>query len=83
MFAHSISWDGLADVQKYMSPLVDYVLFNKNIPELPDSSREELEAVYREVQPIRSKEVAERLSPSTVSSYRPWCHGTIGSQGTH
>jgi hypothetical protein len=51
-----------------MSPLVDYVLFNKNIPELPDSSREELEAVYREVQPIRSKEVAERLSPSTVSS---------------
>jgi hypothetical protein len=30
-----------------MSPLVDYVLFNKNIPELPDSSREELEAVQR------------------------------------
>jgi hypothetical protein len=46
-----------------MSPLVDYVLFNKNIPELPDSSREELEAVYREVQPIISKEVVERLTP--------------------
>jgi hypothetical protein len=45
-----------------MSPLVDYVLFNKNIPELPDS-REELEAVYREVQPIISKEVVERLTP--------------------
>jgi hypothetical protein len=44
-----------------MSPLVDYVLFNKNIPELPDSSGKK--AVYREVQPIISKEVVERLTP--------------------
>jgi hypothetical protein len=44
-----------------MSPLVDYVLFSKNIPE--PRQQGELEAVYREVQPIISKEVVERLTP--------------------